>query len=181
MVTVAAAAIFTLISANALSLVGSSALAGSAEAARATCQVSALKTISKALGPGLGRGPVYPIISPTFIVEHPVTTGPFAGSGWGGSKTLWVAPRSYRGPITIQGRQLDGPHEVRFGKTSEQLDTELFFPAGSTMARSKGAENWRQFPVYTRLQAAGCYAFTVRGTGFVRRIFFRVRVVRPTR
>lgn len=143
------------------------------------CRLSLPRKISPALGPGLGPGPVYPIMNSTFILEYPPSTGPFAGTGWGGEKVLWVAPRSYIGPITIRGRQIGGPAEVRFGLTSRQLDPALVFKAGSTIARSRGAEQWRQFPTYVRLKAAGCYAFTVTGSTFTRRIYFRVKTVRP--
>ena len=57
----------------------------------------------------------------------------------------------------------------------------LVAEAGSSKARSRGAEAWRQFPTYTRLQAPGCYAFIVTGSTFTRRIIFRVKTVRPQR
>jgi hypothetical protein len=145
--------------------------------------VSALHRVSPAFGPALGRGPVYAIgawPSSTFTFEYPPPpSSPFAGTGWGATKTLWVARRSYGGPIVISGRQIDGPHQVRFSLDNAKLVDRLAFKAGSSLATSRGGEQWRQFPSLTALQAAGCYAFTVKGSTFTRRIVFRAKSVRP--
>jgi hypothetical protein len=150
---------------------------------RAGCPVSPLHTVSPAFGPALGRGPVYAIgafARSTFTFEYPPpASSRFAGTGWGGTKTLWVARRSYRGPIVISGRQLDGPHQVRFAPGAGKLVDRLEFEAGSSLGTSRGGERWRQFPSLTALQAAGCYAFTVKGSTFTRRIVFRAKIVRP--
>lgn len=143
------------------------------------CRVSGAHEVSPAFGPALGPGPVYPITLSTITFEFPPgPTSPFADSGWAATKTLWVAPRRYQGPIRIRGRQLDGDHVVRFSLADGKLLDELYFKARSSIARSKGAEHWRQFPTYTRLQASGCYAFTISGASFARTIFFRARMQR---
>jgi hypothetical protein len=145
--------------------------------------VSALHKVSPAFGPALGSGPVYAIGAwpgSTFTFEYPPPPGsPFAGTGWGVTKTLWIARKSYQGPIVISGRQIDGPHGVRFALAPGKLVDRLVFEAGSSIAKSRGGERWRQFPSSTALQARGCYAFTVRGSTFRRRIVFRARSVRP--
>jgi hypothetical protein len=79
----------------------------------------------------------------------------------------------------IRGRQIDGPHRVRFALADGKLVERLVFEAASSLARSRGAEGWRQSPTYTRLRAPGCYALTVDGSTFSRRIVFRARSVRP--
>jgi hypothetical protein len=146
-------------------------------AAGARCPVSRLHTVSPAFGRALGPGPVYPIgfdTSSTVSFEYPPPPGSqFAGSGWGGQKILWVARPTYRGPILIRGRQLDGPNEVRFDLGGGPPLLELAFRAGVSKATSRGAEGWRQFPSHTRLRAAGCYGYQVDGTTFSRVIVFR--------
>jgi hypothetical protein len=168
---------------SALALAAFGAATAGRSSGRAACPVSPLHEVSPAFGLALGRGPVYAIgafRNSTFVFEYPPPpSSPFAGTGWGVTKTLWVAPRSYRGPIVISGRQIDGPHQVRFSLGYGKLADRLAFKAGSSIATSRGGERWRQFPSLTALQAAGCYAFTVEGSTFTRRIVFRARKVRP--
>ncbi len=140
------------------------------------CRVSGSRDVSQAFGPALGPGPVYPITGSTLIFEFPASgTSPFAGTGWGATRILWVAPRRYRGRIVIRGRQLDGSHGVRFSLADGKILDQLDFKPGSSLARSRGAEQWRQFPTYTLLQASGCYAFTVIGSSFTKQIVFRAQ------
>ena len=66
------------------------------------------------VGAGLGHGPAYPIFgSATMTVDFP-PTGQFADSSWSGFKQLWFVSPSYRGPVLIRGRRLDGSSWVRF-------------------------------------------------------------------
>lgn len=95
----------------------------------------------------------------------------FAGSEWGGQKVLWVAAPSYRGPVLIRGRQLDGPHAIGFGRARVPFaEMELLAPGASSPGEPSG---WREWPSYTRLRAGGCYAYQVDGTNFDTVIVFR--------
>ncbi|MGE5434131.1 MAG: hypothetical protein ACM3S3_05025 [Candidatus Doudnabacteria bacterium] len=81
---------------------------------------------------------------------------------------LWIARRSYRGPVLIRGRQLDGIHNVRFGSGLN--------PSREMRLRSVGGSSpgsWQNRPSYTRLRAPGCYAWQVDGTTFSRVIVFQ--------
>lgn len=148
-----------------------------------TCPVSRWHTISRAFAPALGAGPVYPIgfdADSTLELRYPPPAGSqFAGSRFGGQKTLWVARRSYKGPILVRGRRLDGSSPLRFDLGGGRLLRELRFPARSSNAGSTGGAGWRQFPTHTRLRAGGCYAFQVDGTTFSRVVVFRATVTEP--
>jgi hypothetical protein len=123
------------------------------------------------IGKGAGRGPVYagPYAPPSaFAVALPPTRDQldFAGSAWGGEKVLWHAAPAYRGPVLIRGRRLDGEEIVRFQGGVDPLD-ELSFPA-------LPGTGWREWPTYTRVIAAGCYAWQVDGIDFTDLIVFKV-------
>ncbi len=86
---------------------------------------------------------------------------------------LWIGRPSYRGPVLIRGRQLDGSHRLRFenGLT----------PATEMRLRSVGRSSpgcWQNRPSYTRLRAPGCYAWQVDGTTFNRVIVFGAELAR---
>ena len=152
-------------------------------AAGARCPVSKAHTVSPAFGPGLGPGPVYPIgfdARGTLSFAYPPPPGSqFAGSGWGGQKVLWVGRRTYRGPILIRGRQLDGSNEVRFDLGGGAPLPELAFRAGESRGTSRGAAGWREFPSHTRLRAPGCYGYQIDGTSFSRVVVFRATLPTP--
>ena len=118
---------------------------------------------------------MYPIFpgTPTFGFFYPVP--PSQGwypSDWGGDKMLWIVAPRYRGPILIRGRQLDGPHLVRFDDGSRP-PAEFRMPAGGVGSTG----GFRSLPLYTRLRAPGCYAWQVDGTTFSRVIVFRAVVL----
>ena len=92
----------------------------------------------------------------------------FYPSAWGGQKVLWFWRPTYRGPLLIRGRQLDGPNGVRFG--------HAHVPVREMRARGEdtpSASGWYDWPSTTRLHAPGCYAWQVDGTTFSRVIIFR--------
>lgn len=115
-----------------------------------------------------GPGPAYPILAPDRPVPvlHYLDPIPpqsvFFGSAWFGEKVIWVVDRgSYRGPILIRGRQLDGPNRVRFGGGRSVPSSELRLrPTGIS------------YGGYTRVRARGCYAYQVDGLGFSYTIVF---------
>jgi hypothetical protein len=102
----------------------------------------------------------------------------FAGSVWGGQKVLWfVAPR-YRGPVLIRGARLDAADELRFERglvPPAELRIEVGEKGGYPPGFPLVGQRYR--PSYTRLRAAGCYAYQVDGTSFSYAVVFRAEVV----
>jgi hypothetical protein len=142
----------------------------------APCPVTPAQIVSSGFSPALGQGPVYPAIgTPTLQFIYPPQPGQlWYGSEWSGQKVLWVARPSYRGPVLIRGRQLDGPNELRFGSGLQ--------PSREMRLRSVGGSapgGWQNRPSYTRLRARGCYAWQVDGTTFSRIIVFKAELAQP--
>jgi hypothetical protein len=133
------------------------------------------------VAPGLGAGPVYRIGDTTTTFEYPpAKNSGFAGSSWGGEKTLWVAAPRYRGPVLIRGSQLDGPNELRFNHGDGAASRELRLPVNESWAGDTGSsKGWRYFPSYTRLRASGCYAYQLDGTSFSEVIVFKAEAWLP--
>jgi hypothetical protein len=133
------------------------------------CPVTPARHVSTMFGPAQGPGPVYPVGSfPTLTFIYPPQPDQvWYGSKWSGQKVLWIARPSYRGPILIRGRQLDGSHGLRFEGGPDPA-RELRYAAGV----GSGFRGWRAMPSYTRLRAPGCYAWQVDGTTFSKVIVF---------
>lgn len=117
------------------------------------------------VGTAWGSGPAYPVLAPDQPLLPYLDPVPrsslFFGSAWFGQKTLWVIDRrSYRGPILVRGRQLDGPELLRFDR-------------GRTPARELriGAVEGQRGS-FTRIRGPGCYAYQVDGLGFSYTIVF---------
>lgn len=125
------------------------------------------------LAPGLGSGPVAPVgLGTTSTLRYREFGSSSSPAAWGGNKVLWVAARSYRGPILIRGMQVDGDRAVGFDLGGDAVPTaELRLPPGAPA----GGERWRQWPSSTRVQGPGCYAYQVDGTTFSYVIVFRAR------
>lgn len=94
-------------------------------------------------------------------------------SGWGGMKVLWVIDVHYTGPVLIRGRQVDGPHDVRFNGGLDQLYNSDAQPPPLPALRLLGPPPETNWPSQTRLQAPGCYAFQVDGLTFSEVIVFQ--------
>jgi len=143
----------------------------------AGCPVSRSRSLGGFVGPGLGDGPIYPVGLDAGGVLHfryaPPSSGTnlFGGSRWGGQKVLWVGAASYRGPVLIRGRELDGPRVVGFGPDRVPVAEMQLLAAGASS--SGEPEGWREWPSFTRLLAGGCYAYQVDGTSFSSVIVFR--------
>jgi hypothetical protein len=127
-----------------------------------------------------GRGPAYPNFGGAKRVLEfwwpplPQQTD-FYGTGWSGNKVLWWVSGRYHGPVLIRGRQLDGPHLLRF-------DVGTPPPAEMRIRPGRGFRPWkgaRDRPSYTRVEAAGCYGYQVDGIGFSRVIVFQAVQVAP--
>jgi hypothetical protein len=91
------------------------------------------------------------------------------GSVWGGNAVLWAAVKTYRGPVLIRGRQLDGPNLVRFGDGTEPVSELRLMRA---TAQTTPPWSGRVWDTYTRLSTPGCYGYQVDGTSFSRVIVF---------
>jgi hypothetical protein len=140
----------------------------------APCPVTLARTVSPNFGQAQGSGPVYPIGGyPTLTFIYPPQRQQiWYASEWSGQKVLWIARPTYRGPVLIRGRQLDGPNALRFGRDLN--------PSREMRLRSVGGSSpggWQNRPSYTRLRAPGCYAWQVDGTTFSRVIAFRAELV----
>jgi hypothetical protein len=129
------------------------------------------------IAPGIGRGPAYPVglDETSTLVLAPAEN--FGSSEWAGQKVLWFVHPSYGGPVLVRGRRLDGEQLVRFERGDVPPD-ELRVRRGETVLWNGRRAGSRGRPSYTRLQAPGCYAYQIDGTGFSRIVVFRaVRAV----
>jgi hypothetical protein len=98
-------------------------------------------------------------------------------SGWGGMKVLWVIAAHYSGPVLIRGRQVDGPHDVRFNGGLDQLTADVSVAPPLQALRLLGPPPETNWPSETRLQAPGCYAYQVDGLSFREVIVFQAVLV----
>ena len=143
--------------------------------ASAPCPVAQGHTVSPSFGVALGVGPVYPVglgESATLPFVYPVRPDQvWYPSEWSGNKVLWVGAPTYRGPVLIRGRQLDGPNLVRFENGTLPPAELRLDPLGGS-----APGGWQHRPTYTRVRAPGCYAYQVDGTTFSRVVVFRAVV-----
>jgi hypothetical protein len=79
-----------------------------------------------------------------------VRVSSFLGSSWDGAEEAWTGKPGFRGPILIRGRQLGGAGAVGFGEGRTPYDELQIY--------ANGKNSW---PSFTRVRAAGCYAFQV--------------------
>ena len=139
----------------------------------ARCPVTRGVRVSRNFGVAQGKGPVYPVggyPALTFIYP-PVPEQEWYGSQWSGNKILWIGRPTYRGPVLIRGRQLDGPNELRFERgLSPAREMKLSSVGGSSPG------GWQNRPSYTRVRAPGCYGWQVDGLTFSRVIVFRAEL-----
>jgi hypothetical protein len=131
------------------------------------------------VGAGIGPGPAYPIGfgqpgSTLSFQSPPGPTSPFFGSAWSGQKILWFVLPSYRGPVLVRGRRLDGPGVLRF-QNGKVPPAELRITRTTYAGYPSGVQFYgqRYLPSYTRLRTAGCYGYQIDGTSFSRVIVFR--------
>ncbi|PZS02066.1 MAG: hypothetical protein DLM69_04385 [Candidatus Chloroheliales bacterium] len=136
-------------------------------ASGAACPISAARVVSPDFGPALGAGPVYPVglgTGGTVYYQNSNQEG-----GWFYVKILWVGDPQYKGPILIRGQQLDGANELRFESGADPA-RELRLHTNEGGSTTSGWYNW---PSYTRIRAAGCYAWQVDGLDFTAVIVFK--------
>lgn len=94
-------------------------------------------------------------------------------NGWSQEKALWLEKRSYKGPVLIRVKRLDGPTDVRFdfgesGGFTEQGVSEVRIPVNvkSTHDHKLYQEGFWDFPGGVELRHTGCYAFQIDGLNF---------------
>jgi hypothetical protein len=129
--------------------------------------VSSVGTAVGYVGPALGSGPVYVAQASPFAVNS------FIDSTWDGAVVTWVAVPSYTGPVLIRGGELggSGSGSVGFGEGHVPED-ELQLLTASTKSSGEPA-GAREWPSFTRVLSAGCYAYQVDGTSFSEVIVFQ--------
>jgi hypothetical protein len=121
------------------------------------------------LGVVQGTGPAGPIgLSAAGVMKYlgPAESNAITDKSWGAYKVLWAVDSAVNGPVLVRGRQLDGPHGLRF---NDPAVAEMLL-AGTKNALPGG---WRDYPGYTRLQAPGCYAYQVDAPSSSTVIIFR--------
>jgi hypothetical protein len=149
--------------------------------AGATCPRDHGHFIDAAFAPGVGSGPVYAVgfLGQTDGILPYAPPQNYHSATWGGEKTLWAIAPSYRGAVIVRGRQLDGPHEIRFDNGLDEhgvyweatLQPFLRLMGGEKYA-TPGGNPWANYATNTRLEAPGCYAFQVDGASFSYLIVF---------
>lgn len=114
--------------------------------------------------PGLGDGPVYPVLPP--VVDMNITA--FA------PKTLWISDERYRGPVVIRGQQLDGEGVLRFSRiVPVDNPTEgLSLPVAPDAGAPNTPSGWRAWPTGTLVPEVGCYGLQIEGTDFSTTVVF---------
>ncbi len=142
----------------------------------ARCPVSPARVLSSQFAPGQGTGPVYPVGAAGGLqFSYPVEpTQRWYPSQWGGNKVAWVARAGFAGRVLIRGERRDGTDGVRFGdRPQPQVELRLNFSADDL-----GEGGWLNKGTYTRVRAAGCYAWQIDGRDFTRVVTFRAIRVR---
>ena len=147
-------------------------------AAGTACPVSKVdqrinwKPINILGGTGIGPGPVYPGLGGSGGHAN-VTPDTQYGGPWLGGKVFWYVRPSYRGPVLIRGRQLDGGHAMGFngGKVPQP---ELRIHTYDTVSWSGQPAASRGVPSGVRVLVPGCYGVQIDGTRFSRVVVFEV-------
>lgn len=117
-------------------------------------------------GEGIGQGPVYPGLGAHSGLLFATRDEQYGGK-WFGEKVFWYVQPSYRGPVLIRGRRLDGPQIVRFN--GRRLPpAELHIESGQTVSWQGQPRGSRGVPSNVRIIAPGCYGLQIDGTNFSR-------------
>lgn len=144
----------------------------------ARCPVTPSRELSPRFAAGQGDGPVYPVgaFGRGLSFLYPVRRNQVSWypSKWSGNKVAWFAAADFRGMVLIRGRQLDGVRAVRFGDGRKpRAELRLVFGPDDL-----GEDGWLHHGSYTRVRAAGCYAWQIDGIDFTDVVVFRALRVR---
>jgi hypothetical protein len=115
-------------------------------------------------GQGLGRGPVYPALPSAFFMA---ARDEQYGGPWFGTKVFWFVLPSYRGPVLIRGRRLDGPQRMGFNGR-KVAGRELHIERGESVSWEGQPPGSRGVPSGVRILTPGCYGMQIDGTSFSR-------------
>jgi hypothetical protein len=125
-------------------------------------------------GSGIGRGPVYAGLGSGGGLN--ATPEYQYGGPWAGGKVFWYVLPSYRGPVLIRGRRLDGSQSLGFnGRRLPAL--ELRIGPSDTVSWQGQPPGSRGVPSSVRVRASGCYGAQIDGTSFSRVVVFTVTVL----
>jgi hypothetical protein len=92
--------------------------------------------------------------------------------GYVGQKTPWLVHPTYRGPLLIRGREIDGRSPIRFAYGYGDHLTRLYWPR--TDQPKNLAHGWFGLPSATLVKRVGCYGFQIDGTSFSEHLIVRV-------
>jgi hypothetical protein len=161
-------------------------------ASRSACPVSASHNVHAVIndpkggaGFGYGNGPVY---AGGFVDLYP----------GGFDNEVWLIDASYRGPVLVRGRQVNGQQAVRFAQPIT-FPQSAFLPAGPppgtplttlqiggdgvpfygeldlpAASANSDPHVWREFFGRTHIDAPGCYGFQIDGLSFSDTLIFHV-------
>jgi hypothetical protein len=121
-------------------------------------------------GMGIGPGPVYPGLPSAFVMA---TRDQQYGGQWFGSKVFWYVLPSYRGPVLLRGRRLDGGQRLGFNGRKLPAPELLIEPSQSVSWQGQPPGS-RGVPSSVRVRAPGCYGVQMDGMRFSRVVVFRV-------
>jgi hypothetical protein len=121
-------------------------------------------------GSGIGRGPVYPGLPNAFLMA---TRDEQYGGPWFGQKVFWYIAPTYRGPVLLRGRRLDGPQWLGFNGR-KLPNRELRIRPRQSVSWSGQPAGSRGIPSGVRVLTAGCYGVQIDGTRFSRVVVFDV-------
>ncbi|MGH2464369.1 MAG: hypothetical protein ACRDGI_02825 [Candidatus Limnocylindrales bacterium] len=125
--------------------------------AGAACPTSTPRRIVDGAGPGIGAGPVYSVgYGQSGSLNW---AGSSEDGGWFYVKILWLAEPGV-GPILIRGAQLDGTNKLGFGSDPVPVP-ELVLEARDAVGATGVPAGWLNYVDYTRVRAAGCYAYQI--------------------
>jgi hypothetical protein len=132
----------------------------------AACPRSTGRIVNPNFGPAYGDGPVYAAMGTTdgtVSIQNAQQV-----KGWYAVKVLWITD-PHREKTLIRGRQLDGPHRVRFDSDAGVLVPELKIARWVTVSGS----DWGHRPSMERVRNAGCYGLQADGKTFSTVIVFQ--------
>lgn len=133
----------------------------------AACPRSTGKRVDPTFGIAYGDGPAYPVMSEVGTDGIVHYGNARRGGGWYYEKVLWIVDPSHRERTLVRGRQIDGPHQLRFELGSDP-PKELRIHRWGTVE-----SGWGDRPSYSRIRAPGCYAYQADGKDFTTVVVFQ--------
>lgn len=141
----------------------------------ATCPVSPMVDVIKQVAPGLGDGPVYPVMND--VIE---LTGARLVAGWYRPKVLWMSTNAYAGPVVIRGARIDADVDEAalmlwssYDLDQKPASSEAWLYA-STIRVGGEPDGFRFWSSSAGVRGPGCYAWQIDGEGFTDVVTFEV-------